>query len=563
MNYDIARTFRLQGKLDSASFYLYQLFSEFEKLNTTEKIELYLEMGVVMKQKMNYSLALRYFEKGMKLADNEGDKRYGRFLNNIGRIYYSLGNLAEAMNYFRLARSLNEKNEYRSMAIREHNIGSVFQKQNELDSALFYYNLALRGYRKCQDSVLIAYALASMSEVVKNKKEAYSFVNRSISMRKRLGVEADLMASYLIKARLLLADNRFLEAETLVNKIVKLQDETGHRDLSLELLKFRSELFQRKGKMVEANEILNQYIELREKFFEMDINQQLLDIDEEVKFRSKNLEIQQLNENDSLNKDLILKKDAIIRLEKDQLIFYQVFSLIFSLIVFSLILIFRKIRNQNKKLKEQGDLLANSNQQKALLLKELNHRVKNNLQIVSSQIKRTCDTISDSKLEEQITKVLERIDTLAILHDSLFIVHNDFSKINLSAYLRNVVECIVDSHAEKECIEIQIDDFNLFVNAESAMMFGHLVVESTMNSLKYVNERKLTIFILKKVVDDNVFFDYKDNGSSFCKEYFCNNSGFGHILIGSYAFQISGEPMSLLGSDNFHLSLNITSYYER
>lgn len=139
----------------------------------------------------------------------------------------------------------------------------------------------------------------------------------------------------------------------------------------------------------------------------------------------------------------------------------------------------QKVKNRTKELNQ-------ANKQQAVLLKEIHHRVKNNLQVITSLLSLQSSNIEDSKTKEIFSVSQYRINAMAMLHEELY-QSVDLSKIGYGQYLRKLVEHLVTSiKGTMDNIDVRIDvPEDLRLNIDTAIPLGLLINEIITNSLKY------------------------------------------------------------------------------
>ncbi len=143
--------------------------------------------------------------------------------------------------------------------------------------------------------------------------------------------------------------------------------------------------------------------------------------------------------------------------------------------------IFRDITDRKRK-EEQ---LKNSLYEKEVLLKEVHHRVKNNLQIISSLLNMQLKNICDRKYSNIIKDALGRIKTIALIHEKLYKA-DSLVKINFSEYIREVITYISRYYFNDSCdINFHYAIENITIDLDRSISLSLIVNEVVTNSLKY------------------------------------------------------------------------------
>ena len=128
--------------------------------------------------------------------------------------------------------------------------------------------------------------------------------------------------------------------------------------------------------------------------------------------------------------------------------------------------------------------IGESLKEKEILLKEIHHRVKNNLQVISSILNLQSSFVTDENTLEILQESRNRIRTMAIIHENLYRTE-DFSSINFSSYLENLLGNLVASYRinEEVVLETNLEEVDLVL--DQAIPCGLLVNELITNALKY------------------------------------------------------------------------------
>jgi two-component sensor histidine kinase/ligand-binding sensor domain-containing protein len=178
--------------------------------------------------------------------------------------------------------------------------------------------------------------------------------------------------------------------------------------------------------------------------------------------------------------------------------------------------------------------LAKQLEDNNILLKEVHHRVKNNMQLVSSLIELQSEFATDEFSKEVLSKGNDRIKALAFAHQKLY-QNNDYENINLKDYFNQITHNLLK---ETEC-EITIDiPENFSLNIERGQVLGFIINELIVNSLKYawkndMNQKHLSVSTV--INDKTIEFIFKDNGIGFPKGFTSNNNNsLGYTLIPSF-----------------------------
>jgi len=185
-----------------------------------------------------------------------------------------------------------------------------------------------------------------------------------------------------------------------------------------------------------------------------------------------------------------------------------------------------------KKVEEQ---LQRSLTEKEILLREVHHRVKNNMQVISGLIELQSMQISDPELNRLFQENINRIKTMALIHESLY-RSNDYSRIDFSSYLNELISFLLASYgrsSDEISVDIQLDVTQ--ISLDLAIPCGLIANELISNCLKHafpLGRRGVITIRLVKAGTNEYEFIVSDDGIGFPPEIdFKTVKSFGLSLI--------------------------------
>lgn len=151
-------------------------------------------------------------------------------------------------------------------------------------------------------------------------------------------------------------------------------------------------------------------------------------------------------------------------------------------------------------------------EEKDILYKELNHRIKNNIQMVLSLIKLQINQTGSKKVKDELTITRNRISSVANLYQNLYFKDNN-NKFNTQVYFESIIGNMQENLTHDVNIIYQVD-YN--INAHNLIYCGLILNELVTNSFKYANCNEITIYIYKE--DEYIYMIVKDDGDGFKKD---------------------------------------------
>ncbi len=213
------------------------------------------------------------------------------------------------------------------------------------------------------------------------------------------------------------------------------------------------------------------------------------------------------------------------------------------------------------------DLLNKSLKEKELLLREIHHRVKNSLQIISSLLSLQSSEIEDEEIIERYKESENRIHTIALIHESLY-NSTDISNINFKDYVNILVMDIIHSYnidTNRIKTTIEVDEYELGI--ETAIPLGLIINELVSSSLKHASKRDIDgeIKIILDKDNNNYTLTVKDNGVGLPDDFNLENTtSLGMLLVNSLVNQLEGNiKVEIDGGIIIRINFKELKYRER
>ena len=154
-------------------------------------------------------------------------------------------------------------------------------------------------------------------------------------------------------------------------------------------------------------------------------------------------------------------------------------------------------------------------QEKEVLLKEIHHRVKNNLQVITSLLDLQAETIQDRATREKFRESRNRVRSMALIHERLY-RNVDLASIDLAEYVKNLAESLFSSYnINSNTVTLQVDMEPIWMSVERAVPCGLIINELITNALKYAfpkGEAGIVGVEMKALAENRVILRIWDNG---------------------------------------------------
>jgi two-component sensor histidine kinase len=216
---------------------------------------------------------------------------------------------------------------------------------------------------------------------------------------------------------------------------------------------------------------------------------------------------------------------------------------------------YRRQRMKNTVIQKQADDMQ-------VLMKEIHHRVKNNLQVISSLLDLQSMTIADNQASEAVKEGKNRVQSMALIHQNLYSEGN-IKGIKTREYISNLLQSLCDSYNitnDKVIVKTQIDDLNLDV--DTMIPLGLVLNELVSNSLKYAfkDGRPGELRIVLHEEARHLLLKVSDNGAGYPEGMNIKESkSFGMKMIRAFAQKLKAK-LDIYNSNGAVVEMQITKY---
>jgi len=205
----------------------------------------------------------------------------------------------------------------------------------------------------------------------------------------------------------------------------------------------------------------------------------------------------------------------------------------------------REMRTRNKKIDEQNKVINKALTEKDILLREIHHRVKNNLQLVSSMLTLQGRAIDDEVAQQAISEGKSRVRSMALIHQDLYHKEN-LTGISVKDYISRLTQELYSTyHIDDRNISLVMDIDEVELDIDIMIPLGLIINELLTNSLKYAftDGRSGTLIVRLKNQGDLIHLVVSDDGIGYDITE-VRDSSFGTTLIRSLTAQLEGELSS-------------------
>lgn len=547
-------------------------------------------IGYSLKVKGEFTEALSYYLMSHELIKEiDTKKNRATLLNNIGTVYNDQGNNKKALSYYYESLKLNEEiNEKEGMAISLNNIGYLFVSQDENSKALEYFERSLKITETLNHKGAIAHTLNNIGNVYKKQKDtttALTYFERSLSIQQKI-LDKNGMTSTLNNIGTLYKDQgNYTKALWYHGESLKVSKEVDNkRGMSLALNAIGN-IYLKQGKFKQAEENAIQSLDIAqdigfptsikaasgilttvyqtnnswEKAFQMYKLHDLMKDSLQNVATEKSIIRQQANyEIEKKEQKLVLMTTRNelqeLKLNKNKiLINYFIFALVLVLIL--IVVLYRGYQKKqliNELLEAQKTEIIKKSEEKTAMLKEIHHRVKNNLQVVNSLLKLQSREIEDQKVLAMFKEAQNRVLSMALLHEKMY-RSEDIKHINLQEHISLLVDDLLKTYVIDKNIQSDVNIANVTFGLQTLVPLGLIINEIISNALKHAFKGKdegiITVH-LNQLKEAQYELIIGDNGVG--SEELISEKGLGKRLIHTFTKQLKGTIERIEGEGTMY-----------
>jgi len=499
--------------------------------------------------------------------------------NFIGMCYYMNGEVEKAIKYYVSGIKKFEKlKDTYFVAMLHNNIGAAYQLRKKPEETIKYYLKALKGFEEVKDTLWMANLYNNIS-IQKNElglyKEELDYKQKAMDIyiaqkdtqmilltkgnlahtyfklgeykKSLLNAEDYLYSPYndagqSARATVLLAYAYTLQkmgeqtkSMNIVNEAKDIAEKNGFKEITMKAHQHLASLYEAQNNYKQAYFHFKSFHALQDTLFNQQKDETINDLLVKYDSEKKDADIILLNAENEL-KNLQIAKSNTTK-----------WALIFGLFLVS-ILAFLAWRLKNIKAKNNIELTSKNQQiskalkEKNILLREIHHRVKNNLQVISSLLKLQSQYIEDEGAVKAIAEGRNRVHSMALLHQNLY-KEDNLTGVNMKEYFTNLIEGLFDAYKITDIkLETEIEDLTLDI--DTVIPLGLIANELVSNALKHAfeNVKNGVLRVKLSEKDGQLIFNVKDNGNGYDENLVAEGKkSFGQKLIKSLSDKLEAD----------------------
>ncbi|HVW95852.1 MAG TPA: histidine kinase dimerization/phosphoacceptor domain -containing protein [Mucilaginibacter sp.] len=549
-----------EGRFDESENEGNIILTNFKQSNPETLAYVHYIMSAINRYKGNFNISLLHILKSIELSNPANKINASRFYGELGEVYQNIGNTSKSIFWYRKTVAIREQimGEPPEFIIRT--VGFIVQQliiERKPAEALKEVTAAEKRTPATDDygRALYAQIKADCYNALKRFAEAeerYQTMIRFFEERPSwVAVEIREMAYYDI-AKFYIDRHDYSKSSGYVAEL-----STGFSKSSImnfELLKFKQDSADQK--YLSAIDHFRAYKAINDSIFNTAKNRQLEELQIKYRTREREKDITLLKRTESLQRERIASAD------KERNFILSGLALLIVLMA----LLYNGYRHKQRSNSEISTKNASLNQlidekdilleEKQWLLREIHHRVKNNLQIVMGLLQRQSSYIDNKEALTAIKNSENRMYSVALIHQKLY-QSQDLNQIYMPDYISELIDYLVDTAEVNNRIKFEKNIDEICLDVSQAVPLGLILNEAITNSIKHAYPAEIFGVISVSLVNEapNIVLTIADQGLGLAEGFSPENStSLGLNLIKGLSKQLSGK-LTLQNNDGLTLRI--------
>ena len=585
-----AYLYEVQGRFDLARPLYTSVLEQHRKNQRTEKVCDYLRcLSGIERASGDIDLAWAYINEAEELAKTIRDYSPYHIYKTKAYLCNILGHSDSAYHYQQLQISITTPSDSFKRSSTYFDMSDNFMKIYNYDRAKDYSIQALNSlpsnYKLGRNDILIRLANIHLAKEEYDQATAYALEAKEYL--ESVDHKVRLISVYTMLAKIYSKTKEYTQAQKYIN-LVEFADDNSNKELlssyyltklhvslqypdlteirsnyqnASDIMEGYNHLFKnarwqqiksayqdRIGNVSQSNQALLKYYELTDSINSLERNYIVENLEVKYETEKKENEITRLELEDQLNQSQINQQRLAIG------------GLAGGVGLLGLLLY--RIFGQNKKINAQNVIITDALADKETLIREIHHRVKNNLQVISSLLGIQSLQITDIKAKEAIQEGRSRVHSMSLIHQNLYKKDN-LTGIEMRDYMKKLSTSIISSYSlQPDQVEVEQDIEDMTLDVETVVPIGLITNELLTNSLKYAfpDNRKGVITIKLREQSNQLQLKISDNGIGLDPDQLkLKEENFGHSLIRAFRNKLDAT-ININGDNGTEVTIIMNNY---
>jgi two-component sensor histidine kinase/Tfp pilus assembly protein PilF len=495
---------------------------------------LYMNKANSLNESARYDEAIQLHLESIRIKEKLHDERgLMQSYNNLANVYFATGQFEKAISYQQKALSLYPASQNQSsLANAYNNLGNSFAQTKQIDSAEFYFKKSIEQFRNTNEQPGLALAYNNLGNFYIDQErytEGLEYLQQALTIRRKSNAKYEVASTMNNIGAALSKLKRYKEAEDYLLQSLQLV-KGNNSSLETGIYKRLSEHYKATGNFEEAYKYQSKYTSRKDTLLQESemLNMAKASADYEIEKRENALTLEK-KEKEIQTLQLAASNKTILLLVAGIL-----------LLATALVMYIRSYRQKKK----TAALLAEKNARIETLVRELHHRVKNNLQVVSGLLSLQSNRLEEGAAKEAMEESRNRIQAMSMIHQRLY-MDNELATVDITDYLQHLSQSLANSFGydtRQVSTKVRLTDQNMPIDL--AVPIGLIVNELVTNAFKHAfrDVLKPEVAVTLEQKKETLELRVADNGQSNTSlQAPATSASFGMKLVHTLVAQVNGE----------------------
>lgn len=549
---NLGLAFDYEGNSDSIAKYFGIALKMMRELgNKNGEANVLNNIGVSHYYRGNYDSTMVYFMKTLAIREQMHDSlRIAQCFNNIGLLYRTQENYAKAKVYCKLSAAIKEKfDDKKSLLNTYSNLCAIAHSLNENDTAFYFAQLALDIATQLNDSMELGSAYGNMGvsyHKVGDQRKAIEYLEKAAVIIERTDRQQSLPICYHNLGNAYAADGATKKAIGFYLKSLALAEEQEMAEVQLDNLLALSETYDKAGDAKNGLAYFKRYHELHQKSFNLEKASVIEGLNTKYETEKKENEIRVLNLDKEKDRAEIASKNA----QRNLFIGLSAAAVLLLLVGG---FFYARIQTKNRQ-------IATALDEKNVLIKEIHHRVKNNLQMISSLLSLQSRYVHDEKASQALQEGRNRVTSVGLIHQRLY-QEDNLTGVLMHEYVPQLVHELLAT-TDSKYLKVELDVAKLNLDVDTVIPIGLVLNELVTNVLKYASQKEGSLLhVSLKEMDGKLLLSVRDTGPGLPADFDPKKTNsYGVKLIASLSRKLEAEVTYINQNPGLEVWVIISKY---
>lgn len=473
----------------------------------------YYSQGNRLVEKGYLNPAIEAFYKSLRVAEESGDSvEIANAMGGVGLANLYLREYKNAIDYYLKQKQflIDQKNEY-ELSITYSNLGEAYNETKSYEKALQYHKKALDLRKKMNFPLAISNSMYNIGYsyylMGDSSDLALNYVNTSLKICNEINYTRLLPDNYMLLGKIHLQQKKYPEAIKFLEYSLDLAKKYNNTAVLMEASGALSKMYAERKEFEKAYSNIVLYNELNDSIISGENFKRITQLEMQRAFDKKKNDYEMKHLQEKLNYETELRRNKLVRN----------YSLLVGLLIiaFGLFMYYSYLKSRK------------AEKEKEALLKEIHHRVKNNLMVVSSLLNLQSGSLTDDYTKAAVKESQSRVKSMALIHQLLY-QSEMFTSIDFPKYLEQLMASLQSTYSKPgKNIKYFIYSDQIKLDIDTAIPLGLITNELATNAYKYafIDSMDGTIEIaFQKMPGHKYMLKVSDDGKGLPLDFDLENS---------------------------------------